>query len=164
MLQQMSAKMDIGFKNQQQSFYPPQMSRQQLFRQQNPGFQRPQQQWGQPQRSQQFSNRAPGSIQTRPRTLTWKGNTGQPVQGNYGFQRRTPTSFPSTGTQPQAVAGAAAAAVDTEQEIPVEDLTQEVPEEQVLLPLSRFMALATTADIEVPDEDLVAAVDAFNFA
>ena len=177
LLQQMSVKMDAGFSNintqavqrpapQQQWGNQPQRSltRQQQFLQQNPNFQRPKQ-WGQNNNNtnNNNNNRTTGTFQNRPRTVTWKGNLNQQVQGNYGFQRKTPTTFPGSTAQPQGNTVAAATNDEEEQEDNTETAEGEEGEENVVLPMSAFMALTTGAAIEVKDEDLVAAVEGINF-
>ena len=93
----------------------------------------------------------------------------QARQGNFGFNRRTPATFPAAApaaaatTTPKAAAAAVASMEDSN--ITAEDLGDQAmeEEEQVVLSMSQFMSLASQAGVEVPEDGFVAAVDELNF-
>ena len=180
-LQEISAKLDLslaanqgGFRNQY-SYQP--RSQQQPYRYQQPRSQQQQLNLQQQQRARPFQQprsqtytfqpRGGAGFRANPAQNTWGGRTDQARQGNFGFNRRTPATFPSaTPAAPAAPAPTAAAAVATveDSEITAEELGDYVEEEeQVVLSMSQFMSLANQAGVEIPEEGFVPAVDELNF-
>ena len=180
-LQEISAKLDLslaasqgGFRNQYA--YQPRFQ-QQSYRYQQPRSQQQQLQLQQQQRARSFQQPRPQTYTFQPRggaafkanpaQNTWGGRTDQARQGSFGFNRRTPTTFPSAApAAPAAPAATTTAAVATveDSEIAAEELGDYVEEEeQVILSMSQFMSLANQAGVEVPEEGFVAAVDELNF-
>ena len=178
-LQEISAKLDLslaanqgGFQNQYS--YQPRFQ-QQSFRYQQPRSQQQQLHLQQQQRARPFQQPRPqaytfqprgGAFRANPAQNTWGGRTDQARQGNFGFNRRTPATFPAaapTASAPKAAATVVASVEDPD--ITTEDLGDQAveEEEQVVLSMSQFMSLASQAGVEVPEDGFVAAVDELNF-
>ena len=174
-LQEISAKLDVAlaqgasanqfrrvptFQLQQQRPQQPRSQQQQLFLQQ--------QQRQQPSGPKTYVYQPRGAtggatggaaFRANPAQNTWSGKTNQVRQGNYGFNCKTPTSFPTAA----ATAPKAAAAIE-EADIPVEDLGGgEEEEDNVTMTLSQFMSLTNGAGADVAEEEAVAAIADLNF-
>ena len=195
-LQEISAKLDLGFAQggAQQQQYQPRFQQQPRLQQQQSRFQgnyyqpRSQQQQfqlqqQQQQRARQFAPRAQNyyfrpqnsaPFNANPTQNTWVGRNNQQRQGNFGFNRRTPSSFPTAAAAGQgATAGqnttvgqsankTTVAAMD-EPEIPAEELCEEAEEDSVTVPMSQFLSIATQAGIEIPEDSMVAGIEELNF-
>ena len=179
-LQEISAKLDLSLASNQGGYrnqytYQPRFQ-QQSFRYQQPRSQQQQLHLQQQQRARSFQQPRPQTYTFQPRggtafranpaQNTWGGKIDQSRQGNFGFNRRTPATYPApTPTTSAPKAAAAAVASVEESDIVAEDLGDNAAEEeeQVVLSMSQFMSLASQAGVEVPEEDFVAAVDEWNF-
>ena len=179
-LQEISAKLDLSLATGQNSYrnqftYQPRFQ-QQSFRYQQPRSQQQQLYLQQQQRARSFQQPRPQTYTFQPRggaafranpaQNTWGGRTDQARQGNFGFNRRTPASFPAatpTPTAPKAPAATVAAVEETD--IAAEELGDYAAEEeeQVVLSMSQFMSLASQAGVEVPEEGFIPAVEELNF-
>ena len=177
LLQEMSAKMDLGFAQggyQQQRYqgnYQQPRSQQQQFQLQQ-------------QRTKQFAPRATGfslrspsgatfkvnpaqngaPFKANPVQNTWVGKTNQQRQGSFGFNRKTPNTFPAAAGRGQGATKPTVALVE-EQEIKAEDLDDGGlgEEEAITIPMSQFLSMATEAGYEVPEESMVAGIEELNF-
>ena len=192
-LQEISAKLDLGLaqgglQNQQRYQQSYQLSYQQPRFQQ--GFQQPrfqqnyqqprsqlqqfqlqqqqqrqfQQQPRQPQTNYVYRPQSNGAFKANPAQNTWGAKNNQPRQGNFGFNRRTPASFPANQAQTQnATKTAVAAADETEIAAAEWDNGEAADEETVSVPMSQFLSMATQAGVELSDENMIAAMGEMDF-
>ena len=140
------------------SYVPPQRSfSQQYYR---PPFQ-------QNHSRQPFNAQRGGGFQVRPTHYRFQGNGNQPRQGNYGFQRRTPQAPPAATAPPPAntanSANTATVAAVEQTEVAAETLGADGNADMVTINMADFLSIATQAGIDLNDENMVAAVDQWNF-
>ena len=169
-LQEISAKLDLTLAhmggNNSQPFQP----RQQQYRFQ-PRSQQQQVQLQQQQKARPAQPFRPQTYTYQPRNgtpfkanpaqNTWQAKNNQARQGSFGFNRKTPSSFP-TATAPASTVPKTVAAVE-EVDSNAQELFDEEVEESVSVPMSHFMALTNQAGVEVQEEDMIAAVADLNF-
>ena len=172
-LQEISAKLDVSIaQGANRGTQPQQQYRYQTPQQQQPQrFQQPQQNaLSRQQTFSQAQQRGRGGFRPRPANYTWHGRMQQPRQGNYGYNRGTPTSFPQTNAKPTTAASTqpkstnATAALE-DKECPAETLVgaEGEEEETVTVSMAEFLWMSTKAGVEIPDEDLILAVEDLNF-
>ena len=177
-LKEISAKLDANLalgsnmgNQQHQQFQRPQQQQQQ---QQQSNQSRPQpytQPYNQQAYNQQRNQQQRGGFRGRPRQLTWSAQTQQQRQGNYGYDRKTPTAFPSAPaanlnqSTPKSTTTAAVVDVGEEEEQEQETLlgAEGGDEQKVSISLTDFYFLTNKAGLQIPEDDLVQAVDDVNF-
>ena len=105
-----------------------------------------------------------GAFKANPAQNTWGAKNNQPRQGNFGFNRRTPASFPANQAQTQNAAKTAVAAADETEIAAAEwDNGEAADEETVSVPMSQFLSMATQAGVELSDENMIAAMGEMDF-
>ena len=178
-LQEISAKLDLGFAQgnlRNQSYTQPRIQQNnQQPRSQMQQYQLQQQQLQQRPRPPQYVYRPQNNtnIKANPAQNTWGAKVNQPRQGNFGFNRRTPATFPTAAAAAAAPTAAAApsqsAAKQTVAAVEETEVTEGaccaelLEEESISVPMSHFISMATQAGIEVPEDGLIAGIEELNF-
>ena len=174
-LQEISSKLDLSLSQpQQRAQYVAQPRAPQRYnlqpRSQQQQLQLQQQMRANQQPRQQGYNYQPRNnqaFQANPAQNTWAGKANQQRQGNYGYNRRAPASYPansnSGGNGNTAQRPANPVATMEEGDVVAEELGDQEEDEVVTMTMSQYLALSSQAGIEVPEEEIVAAVDTLNF-
>ena len=170
-LHEISAKLDLTLAhvggNSQNAYQPRQQ--QQPFRFQQPRSQQQQLYLQQQQRtrppqpfrpqSYTYQPRGGAAFKPNPAQNTWNAKTNQARQGNFGYNRRSPSTFPAA----TASAASAPKVASLEEAEGQDQHDEEEEEESVTMSMSHFMALTNQAGVEVPEDEMIAAVADINF-
>ena len=88
------------------------------------------------------------------------GRNNQQRQGNFGFQRKTPTTITTNVTQTQPTTSVAAI---EESEVAAEEIEPDADSNFIRLPMREFINLSTMAGIAVEDNEFEAPIEQLNF-